>query len=212
MQSRENWYGNCLQAADVWSCGVLLYIMIASAYPFGRPEDEPLAPAQKMQVMLQVRHIQGLHVGAPAPMSQLSCPRPYCRLASGCAAVSLLCRHPSCGYAERGNPVPASGFQTDGSVLMAQRILAVNYELPGHVAMSADCRDLLSRILVADPARRITVPAILRHPWFLRGLPDGVAEMNDRLVPPRASEIRTFSMPDGVQARASGACRHPGCS
>ena len=45
------------QAADVWSCGVLLYIMIASAYPFGRPEDEPLAPAQKMQVMLQVcRH------------------------------------------------------------------------------------------------------------------------------------------------------------
>ena len=87
----------------------------------------------------------------------------------------------------------------------AQRILAVNYELPGHVAMSADCRDLLSQILVADPARRITVPAILRHPWFLRGLPDGVAEMNDRLVPPRASEIRTFSMPDGVQARAPAA-------
>ena len=77
----------------------------------------------------------------------------------------------------------------------------MNYELPGHVAMSANCRDLLSRILVADPAARITVPAILRHPWFLRGLPDGVAEMNDHLVPPRASEIRTFSMPDGVQAR-----------
>jgi hypothetical protein len=68
--------------------------------------------------------------------------------------------------------------------------------------MSANCRDLLSRILVADPAHRITVPAILRHAWFLRGLPDGVAEMNDRLVPPRASEIRTFSMPDGVQARS----------
>ena len=79
----------------------------------------------------------------------------------------------------------------------------MNYELPGHVAMSANCRDLLSRILVADPAHRITVPAILRHAWFLRGLPDGVAEMNDRLVPPRASEIRTFSMPDGVQARSS---------
>ena len=94
---------------------------------------------------------------------------------------------------------------------LAQRILAVNYELPGHVAMSADCRDLLSRVLVADPARRITVPAILRHAWFLRGLPDGVAEMNDRLVPPRASEIRTFSMPDGVQARTSAACMQPGC-
>ena len=51
----------------MWSCGVLLYIMIASAYPFGRPEDEPLAPAQKMQVMLQVRHIQGMQIGAPPP-------------------------------------------------------------------------------------------------------------------------------------------------
>ena len=42
-----------MQAADVWSCGVLLFIMIASAYPFGRPEDEPLQPHQKMQIMLQ---------------------------------------------------------------------------------------------------------------------------------------------------------------
>ena len=86
---------------------------------------------------------------------------------------------------------------------MLQRILAVNYELPSHVAMSADCRNLLSRILVADPGARMTVPHILAHPWFLRGLPPGVAEMNDRLVPPRASEIRTFSMPDGVQVRSA---------
>lgn len=39
----------------MWSCGVLLFIMIVSAYPFGRPEDEPLAPVQRMQTMLQVR-------------------------------------------------------------------------------------------------------------------------------------------------------------
>ena len=54
MHRGDSCCGRSSQAADVWSCGVLLYIMIASAYPFGRPEDEPLAPAQKMQVMLQV--------------------------------------------------------------------------------------------------------------------------------------------------------------
>lgn len=77
----------------------------------------------------------------------------------------------------------------------------VNYELPSHVAVSADCRDLLARILVADPDQRLKVPQILAHPWFRRGLPEGVAEMNDRLVPPLASQIRTFSMPEGVQVR-----------
>lgn len=88
-----------------------------------------------------------------------------------------------------------------GHFCLSQRVLAVNYELPSHVAMSLDCRDLLARILVADPARRLTVPQILQHPWFTRGLPEGVAEMNDHLVPPHASEIRTFSMPAGIQVR-----------
>lgn len=43
-----------VQMADVWSCGVMLFIMLAAAYPFGRPEDEQLKPTKKMHVMLQV--------------------------------------------------------------------------------------------------------------------------------------------------------------
>lgn len=49
---------------------------------------------------------------------------------------------------------------------------------------SEDCRDLLSKILVADPTKRITIDGIYNHRWYLKGLPSGVREMNERAQPP----------------------------
>ena len=64
----------------------------------------------------------------------------------------------------------------------AQRILNMDYVLPAHVRVSAECRDLLGRILVADPATRITLAGIQQHAWFLAALPDGCQDMNARML------------------------------
>ena len=67
---------------------------------------------------------------------------------------------------------------------LLQRILKVEYEFPPHVKASKECRDMLAKILVPDPAKRMTVPQIQDHVWYRKDLPPGVAEMNDNLPMP----------------------------
>ena len=72
----------------------------------------------------------------------------------------------------------------------------MEYSLPRHVSVSAECQDLLRRILVAEPERRITMEQIQRHPWCLHDLPEGVAELNSKLL----SQPEELD-PEGVQVR-----------
>ena len=46
-----------------------------------------------------------------------------------------------------------------------QRILNVEYSFPPQIKASEECRDLLERILVANPAERMGIPQIMQHPW-----------------------------------------------
>ncbi|KAK6358900.1 hypothetical protein TWF696_000079 [Orbilia brochopaga] len=41
-----------------------------------------------------------------------------------------------------------------------------------HEPISAELKDLLRRLLTKDPAKRITLPEVKRHPWVLQGLED----------------------------------------
>nr|XP_018629840.2 serine/threonine-protein kinase SAPK3-like [Nicotiana tomentosiformis] len=51
-----------------------------------------------------------------------------------------------------------------------KRIKNAQYSIPDYVRISAECRNLLSGIFVANPSKRITIPEIKQHPWFLKNL------------------------------------------
>nr|AUS89423.1 sucrose nonfermenting 1-like protein kinase 2.3 [Sesuvium portulacastrum] len=92
--------------ADVWSCGVTLYVMLMGSYPFEDPEE----------------------------------PKDFRK--------------------------------------MIQRILSVQYTIPENINLSQECCHLISRIFVADPEARITIPEIQKHEWFLKNLPADLMNEN----------------------------------
>ncbi|CAA2968316.1 serine threonine- kinase SRK2E isoform X2 [Olea europaea subsp. europaea] len=59
-----------------------------------------------------------------------------------------------------------------------KRILNVQYSIPEYVDISPECHQLISRIFVADPAKRITIPEIRNHEWFLKNLPADLMDEN----------------------------------
>lgn len=48
--------------------------------------------------------------------------------------------------------------------------------------LTPECTDLLTRLLEVDADKRITVQQILKHPWFVKDLPEEMANLNNSLL------------------------------
>ncbi|KAG0525830.1 hypothetical protein BDA96_06G091200 [Sorghum bicolor] len=110
------------KTADVWSCGVTLYVMLVGAYPFEDPDD------------------------------------------------------------------PKNFRKTIG------RIMSIQYKIPEYVHVSQDCKELLSRIFVANSAKRITIREIRNHPWFLKNLPRELTEPAQAMYYKKDNSAPTYSV------------------
>lgn len=108
-----------VQLADVWSCGVTLYVMLVGAYPFEDPEDPR-----------NFRKTINVHMFFPFILVD---DRFMKRLL-------FLTLH-----------------------ILIQRIMAVQYKIPDYVHITQDCRHLLSRIFVANPAKVCKCYAAEQH-------------------------------------------------
>ena len=59
------------------------------------------------------------------------------------------------------------------------RILGAQWSFPSEISISTPCADLLKKIIVAEPARRLTIRGIVEHSWFQTDLPPNAMSMND---------------------------------
>ncbi|CAK9186828.1 unnamed protein product [Ilex paraguariensis] len=64
-------------------------------------------------------------------------------------------------------------FQDENLMNMYMKVFKAQYEFPPW--FSSEAKRLISKILVADPEKRITIPAIMRVPWFLKGFTRPIA-------------------------------------
>jgi len=90
--------------------------------------------------------------------------------------VMLFCEYPF----ERVGDAAAQGGNKFAKVL--ERIQKVDYRFPENIPVSSDCRDLISKILVADVSKRLTIEQIQAHPWYQVDLPPGVTSMNEQCL------------------------------
>lgn len=60
-------------------------------------------------------------------------------------------------------------FDDESIPSLFKKIKSGMYSLPSH--LSPLTRDLVPRMLVVDPMKRITIPEIKNHPWFQQRIP-----------------------------------------
>lgn len=105
-------------------------------------------------------------------------------------------------------------FQDENLMRMYRKVFKAEYQTPPW--LSSDARRLINRLLVADPGKRISIPAIMELPWFKRGFarplafsippppPPQDSEDNNKLVEEEVSSPRFFNAFELISAMSSG--------
>ncbi|KAI9312164.1 hypothetical protein BX666DRAFT_2161655 [Dichotomocladium elegans] len=87
-------------------------------------------------------------------------------------------------------------FDDDNIRQLLKKVKAGKYVMPDNISRSA--QDLIRRILVVDPSKRLTMKQIMSHPWF-REIPVNMAKFP---MPPSPSEIgRPIDDPSEIDDR-----------
>ena len=157
--------------ADIWSCGICLYLMVTGACC--------LPAAARL----------GLHGAA-----RQRCARKPGAAAKRACTLRLAAAPPLSGAFPFKRDEDAALEEHQQANAMLQRILKADYMFPPHVPLSqggqrllcgfhpislysthslaaslfvsTEVRDLIARILVTDPKRRPTIAELQSHPWF----------------------------------------------
>ena len=84
-------------------------------------------------------------------------------------------------------------FDDESIPNLFKKIKSGMYSLPSHLSQSA--RDLILRLLVVDPMKRITIPEVRQHQWFQHKLPAYLS------LPPEAIDSQERYIDDEIVAK-----------
>lgn len=83
-------------------------------------------------------------------------------------------------------------FQEENLMKMYRKVFKAEYQFPPW--LSSEAKRLISKLLVADPQRRITIPAIMRVPWFRKGFSRPVAFSIEEPFPDKPEDSDTLKL------------------
>lgn len=91
-------------------------------------------------------------------------------------------------------------FQEENLMKMYRKVFKAEYQFPPW--FSSESRRLISKLLVVDPQRRITVPAIMRVPWFRKGLPRPGAVPAEEPLPEKPEDSDILKLEDEITSNS----------